>query len=103
MTRYLFESEDRKLIESLAKDAKSVLATYDDEALASLIASKRIQDYKDSLNKREVWDSCAWGTSVWIIERDRANQAELLNYPNFEQQLAAHYCHVLAIVVKAAA
>jgi len=103
MTRYLFESEDRKLIESLAKDAKSVLATYNDEALASLIASKRIQDYKDSLNKREVWDSSAWGTSVWIIERDRINQAELLNYPNFEQQLAAHYCHILAIVIKDAA
>ncbi len=103
MTRYLFESEDRKLVESLAKDAKSVLATYNDEALASLIASKRIQDYKDSLNKREVWDSCAWGTSAWIIERDRINQAELLNYPNFEQQLAAHYCHLLAIVIKEAA
>ncbi|MEW6992731.1 glutamate synthase-related protein [Colwelliaceae bacterium MEBiC 14330] len=103
MTRYLFESEDRKLVESLAKDAKSVLATYNDEALASLVASKRIQDYKDSLNKREVWDSCAWGTSAWIIERDRINQAELLNYPNFEQQLAAHYCHLLAIVIKEAA
>ncbi len=103
MTRYLFESEDRKLVESLAKDAKSVLATYNDEALASLIASKRIQDYKDSLNKREVWDSCAWGTSAWIIERDRINQAELLNYPDFEQQLAAHYCHLLAIVIKEAA
>jgi glutamate synthase (NADPH/NADH) large chain len=103
MTRYLFETEDRKLIESLAKDAKSVLATYNDEALASLIASKRIQDYKDSLNKREVWDSSAWGTSAWIIERDRINQAELLNYPNFEQQLAAHYCHLLAIVIKDAA
>jgi glutamate synthase (NADPH/NADH) large chain len=103
MTRYLFESEDRKLIESLAKDAKAVLATYNDEALASLVASKRIQDYKDSLNKREVWDSCAWGTSAWIIERDRINQAELLNYPNFEQQLAAHYCHILANVIKAAA
>ena len=103
MTRYLFESEDKKLLESLTKDCKSVLATYHDQALASLLASKRIQDYKDSLNKREVWDSLAWGTTAWIIECDRINQAELIKYPNFEQQLAAHYCHVLAMVIKEAA
>ena len=103
MTRYLIESEDRKLIETLTKDCKAVLAAYSDEALASLLANKRLQDYKDSLNKREVWDSLAWGTTVWIIERDRINQAELSKYANFEQQLAAHYCHVLAIAIKEAA
>ena len=103
MTRYLIESEDRKLIETLTKDCKAVLAAYSDEALASLLANKRLQDYKDSFNKREVWDSLAWGTTVWIIERDRINQAELSKYANFEQQLAAHYCHVLAIAIKEAA
>ncbi len=100
MTRYLFESEDRKLIETLVKDCKSVLASYSDEALASLVANKRLDDYKESLNKREVWDSLAWGTSAWIIERDRINRAELIKHPNFEQQLAAHYCHVLAMIIK---
>ena len=100
MTEYLFETEDRKLTEVLAKDCKSVLASYEDKALACLLANKRLQDYKDSLNKREVWDSKAWGTSVWIIERDRVNQAEIAKLPLFEQQLAAHYCHILALAIK---
>jgi glutamate synthase (NADPH/NADH) large chain len=100
ITEYLFESEDRKLVEELIKDCKSVLASYEDEALACLLANKRLQDYKDSLNKRDVWDSNAWGTSVWIIERDRVNQATLAELPLFEQQLAAHYCHILALAIK---
>lgn len=100
VTEYLFESEDRKLIEVLAKDCKSVFASYEDNGLACLLAKKRLQDYKDSLNKREIWDSKAWGTSVWIIERDRVNKAALAELPLFEQQLAAHYCHILALAIK---
>jgi len=100
VTEYFFESEDRKLMEVLAKDCKSVLASYEDKALACLLANKRLQDYKDSLNKREVWDSKAWGTSVWIIERGRVNQAELAELPVFEEQLASHYCHILALAIK---
>ncbi|RBW46136.1 glutamate synthase large subunit [Psychromonas sp. B3M02] len=100
VTEYLFESEDRKLIEVLAKDCKSVLASYDDQALAYLLADKRLQDYKESLDKKEVSDSNAWGTSVWIIERNRVNQAKLAELPIFEQQLAAHYCHILALAIK---
>lgn len=100
ITEYLFESEDRKLIEQLVKDCKSVLASYEDTALACFLADKRLQDYKDSLNKREVWDSKAWGTSVWIIEQDRVNQVALAELALFEQQLAGHYCHILALAVK---
>ncbi|MEL0628279.1 glutamate synthase-related protein [Psychromonas aquatilis] len=100
VTEYLFESEDRKLIEVLAKDCKSVLASYDDQALAYLLADKRLKDYKESLDKKEVSDSNAWGTSVWIIERNRVNQAKLAELPIFEQQLAAHYCHILALAIK---
>ncbi len=96
VTRYLLDSEDRKLMDVLAKDNKSVLATYENDGLASLLAAKRLQDYKDSLNMREVWDTRAWGTSVWIIERDRQNNKQLAQHANFEHQLAAHYCHILA-------
>jgi glutamate synthase (NADPH/NADH) large chain len=103
VTRYLFESQDRKLVETLVKDYKSVLSDFEDEALAALLAKKRLQDYKDSLRLREVWDSRAWGTSVWIIERDRVNQKELTQYPSFNQQLAAHFCQVLSLAMKDAA
>ncbi|NTS75768.1 glutamate synthase large subunit [Catenovulum sp. SM1970] len=100
VTRYLFESEDRKLLDTLTKDMKSVLAGYEEPALAALLANKRLQDYKDSFNQREVWDTLAWGTSVWILARDKANKAELENHPSFEQALASHYCHVLATAIK---
>jgi len=100
VTEYLFKSEDRKLAEIITKDCKSILASYEDVGLAYLLADKRLQDYKDSLNKREVWDTRAWGTSVWIIERDRVNQKNRVGLPVFEQQLAAHYCHILALAIK---
>ncbi len=103
ITPYLFASEDRKLMDVLAKDCKAALDAYTDKALSSLLASKRLQDYKDSLTQREVWDSLAWSTSVWIIERDKINKAELLAYPKFAQQLALHYCHVMAMVMKKSA
>ncbi len=103
MSKYLIETLDRKLLEVLIKDAKEVLASYEDEALACLLAQKRVQDYKDSLNMREVWDTRAWGTSVWIIERDRLINEELLQYRPYEQLLATHYCHVLVHAMRVAA
>ncbi|AFJ01753.1 Glutamate synthase (NADPH) large chain [Methylophaga frappieri] len=101
--RHLVETQDRKLLEVLFKDLKEALAGYSDEALAALLADKRVRDYKESLTLREIWDSRAWGTSVWIIARDRANQAELGTFPRLEEQLASHYSHVLAQVVRKAA
>ncbi|MFD2180408.1 glutamate synthase-related protein [Veronia pacifica] len=101
--RYLFDTEDKRLIDVLVKDAKAALADYDDAALACLIAQKRVDDYKSAMSKREVWDSRAWGTSVWIIERDREIRQQLEQYPAFEQLLASHYCHVLSQVMRDAA
>lgn len=103
IARHLIESEDRKLLEQLFKDVKEALADYSDEALASLLADKRVRDYKESLAMREVWDIRAWGTSVWIIERDRDNHRELDNYPSFEQAVATQYTKVLADVMVNAA
>lgn len=101
--RHLIMSEDRKLLEMLFKDLKEALAGFSDEALAALLADKRVRDYKESLKKREVWDTRAWGTSVWIIVRDRANRAELAKYPSLEELLASHFSHVLAQVMREAA
>lgn len=101
--RHLVDTQDRKLLEVLFKDLKEALAAYSDEALAALLADKRVRDYKESLTLREVWDTRAWGTSVWIIARDRENQLELNAFPRLEEQLASHYSHVLAQVVRQAA
>ncbi|MCF6439767.1 glutamate synthase-related protein [Pseudoalteromonas luteoviolacea] len=100
---YLFDTLDHKLIDALAKDAKEALASYDDQALSCLLAQKRVQDYKDALSLREVCDSPAIGTSVWIIHRDKAVQQALLEYRSLNELLATHYCHVLSEAVRHAA
>lgn len=96
MARHLIEAEDRKLLELLFKDVKAALADYSDEALAALLADKRVRDYKESFERREVWDTRAWGTTVWIIERDRANLAEMGQAPALEEKLASQYTQLLA-------
>lgn len=103
VARHLIESEDRKLLEQLFKDVKEALANYSDEALASLLADKRVRDYKESLAMREVWDMRAWGTGVWIMVRDRDNLKELASYPSLEEALAGQYTQLLADVVGRAA
>lgn len=101
--RHLVRTEDRKLLDSLVKDLKEALAGFDDETLAVFVADKRIRDYKESLMRREVWDTRAWGTSVWIMAQDMANQVILAQQESLEEKLASHYCHVLAQVMRAAA
>ena len=103
VARNLIETEDRKLLDQLFKDVKEALKDYSDQALASLLADKRVRDYKESLILREVADIRAWGTSVWIILRDRDNHQELKNYPMLEESLASHYTQVLAEAMSQAA
>ncbi|MCF2857090.1 glutamate synthase-related protein [Pseudoalteromonas sp. SMS1] len=100
--QYLFDTLDYKLGDTLAKDAKEALASYGDEALSCLVAQKRVQDYKDALSLREVWDTHALGTSVWIIDRDQKVKSTLEQYRDLEELLATHYCHVLSEAVKTA-
>ncbi|KZN40936.1 glutamate synthase-related protein [Pseudoalteromonas luteoviolacea] len=100
--QYLFDTLDHKLSETLAKDAKEALASFDDDALSCLVAQKRVQDYKDALSLREVWDTYALGTSVWIIHRDQQVKRALEQYRDLEELLATHYCHVLSEAVKTA-
>ena len=103
MARHLIVSEDRKLLEQLFKDIKQALADFSDDALAALLADKRVRDYKESLALREVWDTRALSTSVWIMARDRENRQELADYPALEQALAAIYVDVLATAMVGAA
>jgi len=101
--RKLIVTEDKKFMDSLYKDMKEALVDYSDEALAHLLANKRVEDYKEANSMREVADTNALGSTVWIIECDRVNRKHLENYNSLEEQLATHYLsvfiHTLATVV----
>jgi len=96
ISRRMIISQDRRLADIVIKDVREALASYQDDALACLLASKRLDDYKRSLSMREVWDIQALGTSTWIILRDQINQQELSRYPSMTSQLATHYASVVA-------
>lgn len=103
LTRKLIMTEDKKLVDLLSKDMASALTDYDDDALSCLLADKRLTDYKDSLRLREVWDTQALGTSVWIIERDRANRKQLKQHPELTEQMAKHFASIMANAMRATA
>ncbi len=91
----LLRTEERKLMDVLYKDVREAIADYSDEALASLLANKRVEDYKEARSKREVTQSKAYGTEIWIAECDRVNHAEMAEFESLEQQLAVHYLKVI--------
>ncbi len=103
VARYLIESADKKLVDQLHKDIKEALVDYSDEALASLLADKRVRDYKEALSLREIWDTRALGTSVWIIDRDRINRVELADFYPLETAIAKRFTDVLASAIRMAA
>lgn len=96
---------DFKLQEQLFKDVKEALASYSDEALALLLAEKRVLDYKTALALREVADTPAMGTTVWIIARqaeilsEKKRLAEEDHFESLELALAKHYTKVIADTV----
>ena len=103
LVRQLIDHEDKKLLDVVSKDMAAVLKDFSDEALACLLAEKRLHDYQDSLRMREVWDTQAMGTSVWIIECQRINREQLSQFPSFAFKLGQHYAELLADVVRSLA
>ena len=91
----LIITQNRKLMEALYKDMKEAFINYSDEALAHLLANKRVEDYKEASSNREVADTNALGSTVWIIECDKVNTLKLKNYASINQQLASYYLTVL--------
>ncbi len=86
---------DSKLLDQVAKDAREVLTEYDDEVLAMFLAAKRLDDYKSSLVLREVCDTQAFGTTVWIIHRDRINNSLLKEHDSLARKFAQYYVGIL--------
>ncbi|MEN0088336.1 MAG: glutamate synthase-related protein, partial [Pseudomonadota bacterium] len=72
--RKLLLTEDFALMMALTKYAREALATYTDAELATLIANKRLGDYKEALSLRNTVSVHAGGTYGWIILQDRLNR-----------------------------
>ena len=74
---------------------KEAFVDYSDEALAHLLAKKRVEDYKEASLNREVADSNALGSTVWVMECDKVNTEKLKDYTSMNRQLASYYLKVL--------
>ena len=88
-------TQERKFMDTLYKDMKEAFIEYSDEALAHLLAKKRVDDYKEASLNREVADTNALGSTVWVMECDKVNTEKLKNYTSMNQQLASYYLTIL--------
>lgn len=79
----------RKLQDALVKNIREAYSQYDDGQLASLMAAKRLQDYKTTLKLRDVQSIYSIGSTAWIIEQDHVNRAALAGLPSVEHNLAS--------------
>ncbi|RLA16424.1 MAG: hypothetical protein DRQ62_16270, partial [Gammaproteobacteria bacterium] len=64
-------------------------ATYDDTQLATLLANKRLNDYKQALIMRDVQNIYSIGSTNWIIEQSEINRLALVDIPVVDEYLAA--------------
>ena len=63
--------------------------------MGHLLAKKRVEDYKEAGLNREVADTNALGSTVWIMECDKVNMEKLKAYKSMNKQLASYYLSVL--------
>ncbi|WP_078292399.1 glutamate synthase-related protein [Mycobacterium sp. D16R24] len=95
--RNLVLTEDFFLIQKLQKYAREAIDGYSDEDLAVLIADKRLTDYKDALNQRNVLSMDSPGTYGWIIFQSAKNLDKIGRLPSFEELFAHQALPVVAL------
>ncbi|PIE15062.1 MAG: glutamate synthase large subunit [Rhodobacterales bacterium] len=86
--RNLVLTEDFALMNQLAKYAREAVSGYDDAGVAALVASKRLGDFKRSLNLRNILSMDSPGTYGWILYQSRKNREHLGHIPSFEELFA---------------
>jgi glutamate synthase (NADPH/NADH) large chain len=88
LARSLIVNQDRKLLETIAKDVKTALQPFSAEELASKLMRKRINDYKTSMQERDIQDNNSLGTTAWILQQERHNVGVSQSYLKFEEHYA---------------
>ena len=86
--RNLILTEDFGLMVALSKHAKQAVADYDDAGLATLVANKRLSDFKRALSMRNILSMDSPGTYAWILHQDRKNRNALGTIPSFDELFA---------------
>ena len=86
--RNLILTEDFALMMALAKHARTAIADYDDMQLATLLANKRLADFKRALSLRNILSMDSPGTYAWILHQDRKNRGLLGRIPSFDELFA---------------
>ncbi|MEM8668158.1 MAG: glutamate synthase-related protein [Planctomycetota bacterium] len=88
LVRNLIMTEDFQLMSALSKHARSAIEGYDDLGLATLIANKRLADFKRTLSLRMTTAMDSPSTYGWIDYQDQKNQEELGTIPSFDELFA---------------
>ena len=86
--RNLVLSENFSLMSALSKHAKKALVHYKDDEIATLVANKRLLDFKEALSKRNILSMDSPGTYSWIIHQTNKNLATLGAIPSFDELFA---------------
>ncbi|WP_417264050.1 glutamate synthase-related protein [Celeribacter sp.] len=82
--RNLILTEDFALMMALAKHARAAIADYSDDELASLVANKRLSDFKRALSMRNILSMDSPGTYAWILHQSAKNRRALGEIPSFD-------------------
>ncbi|MFT3944295.1 MAG: glutamate synthase-related protein [Ancrocorticia sp.] len=85
--RKLILTEDFFVMQRVVKYVREALESLEDAELATLIAAKRLGDYKASLERRNVRSIDAPATYGWILYQNRKNAA-VLNPDRFDEAIA---------------
>jgi glutamate synthase (NADPH/NADH) large chain len=85
----LITERPRKLQDFLVKNIREAYSQYDDAQLATLMAEKRLNDYKTTLKLRDVQSIYSIGSTAWIIQQDRINRQALTGVPAVDKNLAS--------------
>jgi glutamate synthase (NADPH/NADH) large chain len=86
----LIAERPRKLQDTLVKSIREAYSYYSDDELSSLLAAKRLQDYKTALINRDVQSIYSIGSTAWIMEQDRVNHNALKGLTSVDEYLATH-------------
>jgi len=98
--RNLILTEDFTLMSEISKHAKEAIDSYSEKHLAAMIASKRIEDFKETLSIRNTLSMDSPSTYGWILHQARKNERILEKIPCFEELFAKKSINTIAEILE---